>query len=150
MRGSRCRRWLETLTDVTMAVIPAFIKFFTKVLSFDFDLGLLPTPTLEESEAPAKDVHNIDQFPRCTSKSLDNSALLKAGSRVSMGMWLGRRVSSTSESSVRLYLLRSLNLCMRWYSTSGNDTLLCKVCCSKKYFFCAWILPNHAGTASGA
>ena len=52
MCGSWCRRWLETLADVTMAVIPAFIKFFAKVLSFDFDLGV-PVTLEEESKAIA-------------------------------------------------------------------------------------------------
>ena len=129
MCGSWCRRWLETLADVTMAVIPAFIKFFAKVLSFDFDLGV-PATLEQESKAIAKGDRIADQFPQLSSKSLDSGSLLKAGSRVSMGMWLGRRTSSTSESSVRL-------CCCGLYVFAYFDVQCQATCSSSKYLSCA-------------
>ena len=84
-----------------MAVVPAFIKFFSKVISFDFSLILpaVATPITSKVDKEAQTKEPEKEHPLETNNAaMLSPAMHVAGSRESMGMWLGE---GGKHSSVR-------------------------------------------------
>ena len=103
---------------------PSLYQVLRQSVELRFRLGV-PATLEEESKAIAKGDRIADQFLQLSSKSLDAwiAALCwrLVDSRVSMGMWFGRRTSSTGESSVRLFCCGLyVFIYILWCSMSGD------------------------------